>query len=335
VTVVFWVDAGPGVGLGHVSRGLALAAALEQRGVRARFVLPPDPTALDWLRAAGHRTAVVLDPTLAALPQVGDVAAEAAAVVVDVRHPLALDEVRALGSRAPVVTIDNDGPGTAEADLVIALTGNAGPGRLVGPTYVPIRSAVDRPRPRSRRRPIVLVSLGAADPDGTTVRVVDALAKVQAPATIRVVANPRAPVWEPLALRLERLGLPAARPVAPGGLAAQLAAADVAVLAVGVSVYEALAAGVPSVVLARTAGDVAHARTLAAAGALVSLGRTWHGTELTAAVESLVADRGRRTAMACAARTLVDGRGAERIAARLVEIVVEEGMEHAGRRRRA
>lgn len=335
MTVVFWVDAGPGVGLGHVSRGLALAAALEKRGVRARFMLPPDPTALEWLRAAGHRTAVVLDPTLAPLPQVRDVAADAAAVVVDVRHPLDFDEVRALVSGTPVVAIDNDGPGTAEADLVVALTGDAGPGRLVGPAYVPLRSAAIRPRPRSRRRPVVLVSLGTADPDGTTLRVAEALAQMKTPATIRVVANPRSPVWDALVARLVRLGLPPARPVVPGGLAAHLAAADVAVLAVGVSVYEALAAGVPSVVLARSAGDVAHARALAARDALVSLGRTWRGAALTAAVESLVADRGRRTAMAHAARALVDGRGAERVAARLVELVVEEGMEHAGRRRKA
>jgi spore coat polysaccharide biosynthesis protein SpsF len=334
VTIVLWVDAGPGVGLGHVSRGLALAAALEKRGVRVRFVLPADPTALEWLRAAGHRNAVMLDPTLAVLPQVSDVAADAAAVVVDVRHPLGLDDVRTLGSSMPVVAIDNEGPGTAEADLVVALTGEDGPGRLVGPAYVPLRASAIRPRRRSRQ-PTVLVSLGAADPDGATLRVVDAVAKVEPSPAIRVVANPRAPVWDLLATRLARLGLPPARPVTPGGLGAHLAAADVAILAVGVSVYEALAAGVPSVVLARSAGDVAHADALASQGALVSLGRTWRAGELVTTVGRLLADRARRSAMAKAARALVDGRGAERVATRVVELVVEEGMQHAGRRCRA
>ena len=334
MTIVIWVDAGPGVGLGHVSRGLALAAALEKRGVRARIALPPDPTAGEWLRAAGHRNAVVLDPTLAALPQVRDLAADAAAVVVDVRQPLAQGEVRALGGVTPVVVIDNDGPGSAEADMVVALTGGEGPGRLVGPAYVPLRPVAIRPRRRTGR-PTVLVSLGAADPDGATVRVVDAVAKVDPLPVVRVVANPRTPVWDALAARLAALGLPPARPVTPGGFDAHLAAADLAILAVGVSVYEALAAGVPSIVLARSAGDVAHADALAAHGALVSVGRTWREADLTSAVGTLLADRTRRVAMGKAARALVDGRGAERVAARVVELVVEEGMQHAGRRCRA
>jgi hypothetical protein len=277
----------------------------------------------------------VLDPTLAVLTQVRDVAAGTAAVVVDVRHPIGLDEVRTLGSDAPVVVIDNDGPGAAEADLVVAPTGAARPGRLVGPAHVPLRVPGTRPRVRRRREPTVLVSLGAADPDGATLRVVDAVAKVEPAVAIRVVANPRAPVWDPLATRLTRLGLPPARPVTPGGLAAHLAVADVAILTMGVSVYEALAAGVPSIVLARSAGDVAHADALAAHDALVSLGRSWRGADLTARVGALIGDRARRLAMAKAARVLVDGRGAERIAGRMIELVVEEGMQHAGRRRRA
>jgi spore coat polysaccharide biosynthesis protein SpsF len=334
VTIVLWVDAGPGVGLGHVSRGLALAAALEKRGVRARMALPPDATAGEWVRAAGHRNAVVLDPTLAALPQVCDLAADAAAVVVDVRHPLTQGEVRALGAATPVVVIDNDGLGSTEADLVVALTGAEGPGRLVGPAYVPLRTTAIRPRRRTRRA-TVLVSLGAADPDGAALRVVDALAKVEPAPSVRVVANPRTPVWGTLAARLGALDMPPARPVTPGGLGTHLAAADIAILAVGVSVYEALAAGVPSIVLARNAGDVAHAETLAAHGALVSLGRTWRAADLTSAVGTLLADRARQLAMGKAARALVDGRGAERVAARVVELVVEEGMQHAGRRRRA
>jgi spore coat polysaccharide biosynthesis protein SpsF len=105
-----------------------------------------------------------------------------------------------------------------------------------------------------------------------------------------------------------------------------LAAADVAVLALGVTVYEAMASGVPAVVLCRTDADVAHARTLADAGAIVSLGLHWTEERIAAAVERLLADPVARVAMSRAGRALVDGRGAARVAARLVA----EGEEHAG-----
>jgi UDP-N-acetylglucosamine:LPS N-acetylglucosamine transferase len=127
--------------------------------------------------------------------------------------------------------------------------------------------------------------------------------------SVQVVANPHAGVGV-LAARLGALDMPPARPVTPGGLGPHLAAADVAILAVGVSVYEALAAGVPSIVLARSAGDAAHADTLAGHDALVSLGRTWRDADLTSVTGTLLADRGRRAAMSKAAQALVDGRGA-------------------------
>ena len=100
-----------------------------------------------------------------------------------------------------------------------------------------------------------------------------------------------------------------------------LAGADVAVVAMGVTVYEALACGVPTVVVCRTSGDVAHARALAARGALVNLGQHWNEEKIGAAVTELLATPARATALGEAGRALVDGRGAERVAERLAALV--------------
>src|SRR5262249_43961813 len=110
-TILCWVDAGAAVGLGHLSRTLALAEAATAHGFTCRFALPPDPTALRWLGAAGMPPPILLPERGAVLPQVLAAAASADAVIVDVRHRLAVAEVRALGTRCPVLVIDNAGDG--------------------------------------------------------------------------------------------------------------------------------------------------------------------------------------------------------------------------------
>jgi len=100
--VLCWADAGPTLGLGHLSRAMALGEALAERGLACRFVLPEDATARTWLEAAGGRIAAVLADAEPALPRVLAAAAGADAVVVDVRHPLDRAEVRALGGTRPV-----------------------------------------------------------------------------------------------------------------------------------------------------------------------------------------------------------------------------------------
>ena len=338
-TILCWVDAGPAIGLGHLSRALALAEAAAAHGLTCRFALPPDPTALRWLTAAGMAAPILLPERGAVLPQVLAAAAAADAVIVDVRHRLAVAEVRALGARCPVLVIDNAGAGTAFADLVLAPFG-APPERhrhwLAGPAYVPLRRAL-RAAPRVRpvgERPRVLVSMGASDPGGLAVQVVDALADAQAagtPLDMCVLANPAMPVWTELTRRLAELGMPAPRPGEPAAIATELSAADLAVVAMGVTVYEAMACGVPPVVLCRTDGDVAHARALATCGAIENAGMHWTVERIAAAVGRLAAAPATRATMAHAGTTLVDGRGAERVLARLGELMVAEGRRmHAG-----
>jgi spore coat polysaccharide biosynthesis predicted glycosyltransferase SpsG len=329
--VLCWTEAGPRVGFGHLSRVLALVEALEERGIACRVALPPDPTALAWLRIAGARAPIVLADEGPALPQVLDAAREAAAVIVDVRHPLTRAEVRALGAGRPVVIVDNAGPGATEADLVVAPFGVArDPRWLDGAAHVPLRRAfrlggeLRGPRGGS---PLVLISMGASDPEGLTLLALDGLALARERVgrfTVRVLANPASPLWSRLPAWLRRLDFPPACPVDPAGMAGHLAEADLALVAMGVTVYEALASGVPPVVVCRTRGDVVHARGLAARGALVSLGLHPSEEAVAAAVEGLLASPARREAMAAAGRACVDGRGAERVADRLRALLGRE-----------
>ena len=214
--VLCWVDAGLRVGLGPVSRGLALAEALAGYGLPCRLALSPDPTALAWLRLAGARPPVLLPDDEPALPRLLAAAARAVAVIVDLKRPLTSREAQALGAGRGLLVVDNGGSNVAAADLVLAplardrerdLRGLRPEGGrsvqwLVGPAYVPLRRVFRlagdlrgaRPSP-----PVVLVSMGACDPAGFTLPALEgvALARERVMSlAVRVVANRRAPVWQ-------------------------------------------------------------------------------------------------------------------------------------------
>lgn len=323
--ILCWVDAGPAFGLGHVSRTLALAEALAARGHACRFALVPDATASTWLASAGMPPALPLASDGSSLPQVLEAARTAQAVIVDVRHPLTRQEVRALAANGRrVLVIDNAGPGVADADLVLAPFATAEDAHwLCGARYVPLRPAYrTKPVAATGDPPVVLVSMGATDPGGLTIPALAAVSRMRPPRPeVHVVANPSAPVWTKLPDLLQALGAPPAFPVDPRGLRARLLRAQVAILAMGVTVYEAMACGVPAVVLCRTDGDVEHASGLERAGAIVSLGIHWRQERITAVLEALLAEPSRRTAMGRAGRALVDGEGAERVAERCVALL--------------
>jgi spore coat polysaccharide biosynthesis predicted glycosyltransferase SpsG len=179
--------------------------------------------------------------------------------------------------------------------------------------------------------------MGASDPGGLTLPAVEAIGRARAAGarlTARVVANPASPVWKELPALLGRLDLPPACAVEPERTLEHLAAADCALLAMGVTVYEAMAAGVPPLVLCRTSGDAAHAGGLELRGGCASLGQHWTVERVATAVAALVAAPDRLAAMGGVGRGLVDGRGAERVAARLLARLGAEEEADAGERAR-
>jgi spore coat polysaccharide biosynthesis predicted glycosyltransferase SpsG len=107
----------------------------------------------------------------------------------------------------------------------------------------------------------------------------------------------------------------------PSGLADALSSSDIAVVAGGVTLYEACALGVPSVGLAVVAPQRAAIRSFAALGAIIDAG----GPHIDRRVANRVADSVTRLArdarlrrrLGERARRLIDGKGADRVALRI------------------
>lgn len=306
-TVLFRLAAGPRVGFGHVARCRALAAAL---GVTPRVSVRGSAATSQAVQRLGLE---LVPGGLRAIARLTP-----AMIVVD--DPSAaharpwVDGARRRG--IPVAALCDGGVGRVDADLVIdgsVRATSTSRRQLAGPRYAVVDARVTterRARPRSGRRVCIAVG-GGAHVFSQVPPLVAALARREPGLRIDVApgfTSRRRPV------------LQAGQWIAPAALASTLAAADLAVVAGGLTAYEACALGVPAVAVAvvpaqqPTVRGLARRRAVVDGGALYTAGAP---ARISKVASALIAAPARCDALARTARQLVDGRGAERIAAAL------------------
>jgi spore coat polysaccharide biosynthesis predicted glycosyltransferase SpsG len=304
------VAAGPRVGFGHLVRCGVLVDAL---GASRQLVLRGPAQARDvalrqgWAVHVGRHVAECAWPDLLV---VDDPSATHA------RRWIRL--VRRLG--IPVVALADGSPTHGRgADLIVdgslVARPRAGAHALAGPGYAILsgRVAMRRALRGARESRRVLVALGG----GAHVRrlgVAIAAALAAAPAHLSV------DLAEGFSLGGHRPRLPAGcRWVhAPHGLEARLAAAAVAVVAGGVTMYEACALGTPTVAVPVVRAQRPAIVTAARAGAVVGVPNAGRpAVSVAAAVRQLIASPARRAQLGRRARRLIDGAGTARVVARI------------------
>jgi UDP-2,4-diacetamido-2,4,6-trideoxy-beta-L-altropyranose hydrolase len=325
-------DAGGTIGSGHVMRCLALAQAWMEAGGSATFVTTGLPAALDErLRGEGIEVVTIRDER-----ELGSIAREreAAWVVIDGYAFGAADQRRIKDAGLRLLWMDDVGAAAPYcADLVLNQNLGAEAAlyadrdgatqRLLGPRYVLLRAEFRRWRDwrRTFAQPAkkVLVTLGGADAENVTLRVIRALQQITLPELEAVVvigpSNPHEALLEDAAgdtphIRLQRNVT---------DMPALMAWADVAIAAGGSTAWELAFFGLTSVVIALAENQRANAERLGATGVAVNAG--WYADlqedALADAVAALLADEPRRMDMARRGRELVDGDGAVRVVARM------------------
>lgn len=337
----FRVDAGAKSGYGHLSRCLALAEAARQAGRRPVFFLGGGlPEAARRVRAAGFRAETIArsHPHRADLDRMR--ASRGGWLVVDgynfdASYRRAL---RAAGWRLVVVD-DIADMGPYEAELLI--NPNPGsehfpyenaPGALVlqGARYALLSERFRRAHRISARARRVLVSMGAADLDNLSAKALQALreSKIE---RLRVelligAANAHGDSLWALAKEMD-FPIELARDATD--LPARMARADLMFSAGGVSVREAMLAGLPVVTGWCAANQKPGAEAMASAGAVLNVGDLRRATTgaLASALRRLSADWRRRAALSRAGADLIDGRGARRVLAALGALDGESASE--------
>ena len=321
-------EGGRSVGLGHLRRCVTLAEALTRGGVHTTFRVAGGEAAEALVRDAGFPMEAHADLSDAAELSGWIAGSPAEGVLIDSYR--ADEEVFLACAAKKTIVIDDLADRPLPVDMVINSTiaaerldyGRLTPARLLlGPRYALLRpefTAVSerRPRPSIER---VMITLGGSDHGSLASSIVRWCAAAAPTAALDVVIGP---FFERLDLlrelesdRIVLLEQPHMRDV--------MLLADLAVTSGGQTLFELAATGTPAIVLTTAANQVEHARAFADRGTVVLAGSA-DDPDLPArfaiAYES-VRDVAARAEMSRRGRELVDGRGAERTASAIVELL--------------
>lgn len=294
-------DAGPAIGVGHLSRCVALAEAALSRGWRV--ALCGDVGSAGWL--AGN---------LPVLPA-GDLAEQAkGADAVFVDH-YGLGELPAIRDVTTLVSIEDGQFGRRAADVVVDanLTSaprpvDGSPVVLTGPRYAPLRAEVRSARAARQAGgspPNVVVVMGGGAAGEPVAAALTALRDTGVPMNVRAISSAVVPV--PDAAPGQRLTVEGPTT----GLPALFASADLVVSAAGVTLLELCCIGVPTALVQLADNQAAGYAAALERGLAAGLGTDPRRS--TETLRALLLDADRRAALAATARSTVDGWGASRI----------------------
>lgn len=328
---LFRCDAGRSIGAGHVTRCLALAEPLANRGWSITFAVSPQT--LETVRAVNGDPRIAVQPITNAPQQEPQALCNLSGGGCDL---LTVDHYgrdatfeRACRAFAKTIMVLDDGTGREhDCDVLVdaAATGPdayyeympSGARVLAGPAYAMMRRAfVERRQTSLARRDgrlvnEILVMFGATDPHNVTCMALDALETVSGDARITVALSSNAPHLA----SIKRRATDKIRVIIDNDdMAGAMAEADLAIGAPGASAYERAVLGLPAVQVTLAENQQGIANLMLGAGAAADAGRLGDKTasRLAALTAAMMRDSDLRIRTAMAAADLIDGRGPSRV----------------------
>jgi spore coat polysaccharide biosynthesis predicted glycosyltransferase SpsG len=330
--ILFRVAAGPRVGFGHLVRAVSLSEAL---GVPARLsVRGSHPSIARTARRLGATLVRGHAPMQVLARMHPDV------LVIDDRVARETASWRRAGRRLriPIVGVHDLGIGLGDANLVVdGSIGASGRLRRV-PALLGPRYAILNPRTVDARETAVrdgagadvVVALGGGPRRSMGLALARAVVARRPGTRVGIaggfVTEDRGPGPESSACWVK-----------PADLGAALATARVAVVAGGVTLYECLAIGVPSVAVAVVPSQRTTVAAFARLGAVADGSATGARASAPRAIDrlagmvaDLLEDSARCAALRSEGRRLVDGRGAARVADAIEQLARAAGAPRVG-----
>lgn len=351
--IIFIADGGPGIGLGHLRRCLSLAGAAQRLGAIITFAVPDLPTFINMVGEQGHHVVAFdfqrgffLNKQAASFTGNGTgykgfgPATEPSYSGRSNYPVFVLDSYRFSAQNAAALlkylcpdgfflaVIDDFGRRYPEADLVLndSMNRNSfteGKTRyLYGYHYALLRPEFAGLPYRQVDITVkrVMITLGGSDPAELSPALALAIIEALPGVMIDLVWGPLFPVEIPRAV-LEHPLIAVHRN--PPEMALLMLSADLAVTGGGQTLFELAATGTPAVVLQIADNQAQNIAAFAAAGVISPAGRadSFDITSKTAELcRTLAKNIKTRQAMAEAGQSLIDGRGAERAAGKILRI---------------
>lgn len=315
------------MGTGHVMRMIALGQAWQMLGGTVRLIGQTTPLT-DRLKAEGF-TVVALDAPHPA-PDDANTLLDATQkndwIAIDGYHfDTAYQKAIRAGDRRTLVLDDFYDRGGYDADILLNQNPDGpkypydipGAPLLLGTKYTLLRKEFQRSDQREARDTAtnILVTLGGADPQNVTGKVLSAIDDASTPdLTVKVVAGAANPNLADLNERIKDLPFTCELLTDVNDMPSLMRWADLAVSAAGTTSWELCFFGVPFIAIEIADNQKGVIRELDRHGAARSLDSTASLRDIATEFERLVNDRALRQAMQEAGTRLVDGKGAMRVA---------------------
>lgn len=316
--ILFRVDGGdiPEIGMGHLTRCLILADALQrQSGTEVAFATRELPVAVKLIQNLGFRLFPLTEPENESL-EVLEALVDFNPDIVVVDRLGAPAKLMALIKKTGVILIgiDECGEGRRHADFLINPILSHADALYQGYDYMVLpeerESATGTKRNNVPKK--VFASFGGYDHRNFTAQVVEVLEPWKTSCEVHVAVPETYPDFDSLAQRFGNLNrFHFYRN--PKNFNELLSSSDVALISGGLTLFQAVAHGVPSVVLPQYAHQVKNARQLEKMGAGVFVCDNEKPAAIQEKLEPLIEDETFRKQFSNASRRLIDGLGTKRV----------------------
>ena len=345
--VLFRLDAGPHLGLGHLQRSLALATALKMAGADSIFLINEDAPSHEKARQDGYRVvslAAVQSWTAADAKATVDAASihGCDAVVVDY-HEAGTDYLASLRESGLYVIVRDDQAlypfpcqmvfnGNADAKQLPYRSSSGDTSFFLGTRYIVNKREFWTLPKRGSSAEVrnLLVILGGTDQYDLMPKILNLLDSVSGDFTVTAVAGPYFHNIDTIKAAAENATRAINVVSSPGTVDNLMLEADLAISAAGQTLYELAATGCPTIAVAVAANQQGQLEALTEAGIVLDAGDATGETDIMTKIRntlgSLLLDADTRSAMAAAGQRLVDGQGAQRVA----QIVLAEITRQSG-----
>jgi len=336
--VIIRADGSEAIGMGHIVRCSSLAAALSRRGASVHFALRPSAAAEEHLEKQGQNFTILDDADSPAgeTERVVEIARRLGAKIGVVDH-YSLDPTyhRALREATGCLAcIDDNFLASSAADIVInqnlhadaeSYEGKVSSAAklLLGPRYALLRlefARAHRETPEIHEKiERVLISFGGGDPENATALCLRGLDKVGRGLRIDAVVGAAFEHHGELEELIPTMACDVMLHRDIDYIDRLMLEADLAFCAGGTTCWEIQCLGLPSIITVLAENQQAIAESLHRYRSAICLGRRDDLDEsaYTASFLRLDADKQRRGEMSALALELVDGLGADRVAAEL------------------
>lgn len=328
------VDAGEKVGAGHLMRCLALAQAWKRRGGAAVFAARSCPVPLRRrIESEGFGfESISSDEEIAGLARgfgAGWVVLDGYGFGCDLQAAIRLSGLKVLvvDDYAHLPRYDADAILNQNIGATADLYAGKAPGAriLAGTKFALLREEFARAqtaRPEVSDPLRVLVTVGGADPDNATGRLLSVLGRISRPLEVRALIGAAFLHGEAVAAAAEELPHPCEVLTEVTDMVAQFSWADFALTAAGSTQWERCRMGVPGAMVVIAENQIAIAKGIESCGAGIDLG--WHrdidASQAAAQIDAALSSERTLSEIGRIASRLADGLGAQRVAGLLAGV---------------